>query len=125
MSRMSMSNAPYFARREMCVFSASALRGCFTAYCRRALYHAPRRTMMSAASRAAMANHDMACCPKGWMMSAASNGPSAEPPLPPTWKIDCARLFLPPDASCVTLDAVGWNTDEPKPTTLTASSMSR
>ncbi len=36
----------------------------------------------------------------------------AEPPLPPTWKIDCARLFFPPDAICATRDAVGWNTEE-------------
>ena len=28
-------------------------------------------------------------------------------PLPPTWKMDCARLFLPPDAIWATLDAVG------------------
>ena len=27
--------------------------------------------------------------------------------VPPTWKMDCARLFLPPDAICATLDAVG------------------
>ena len=56
---------------------------------------------------------------------AASSGPSAEPPLPPTWNIDCARLFLPPDAIWVTREAVGWKTDEPKPTMLTAMSMAR
>ncbi len=41
------------------------------------------------------------------MMMAASNGPTANPPLPPTWKMDCARLFLPPDAICATLDSCG------------------
>lgn len=56
---------------------------------------------------------------------AAKRGPRADPPLPPTWKIDCAKLFLPPDAICVTRDAVGWNTDDPKPTMLTAMSMVR
>ena len=56
-------------------------------------------------------------------MSAASSGPTALPPLPPTWKIDCARLFLPPDAICATRDASGWNTDEPQPINATDSSI--
>ena len=59
------------------------------------------------------------------MMAAARSGPRAEPPLPPTWKMDCAKLFLPPDANWATREAVGWKTDEPRPTTLTARSMSR
>ena len=47
----------------------------------------------------------------------------ALPPLPPTWNIDCARLFLPPEANCATRDASGWNTDEPQPINVTDSSM--
>ena len=80
--------------------------------------------MMSAATNAARANHEMAHCPKGRMLSAASNGPTAEPPLPPTWKMDCAKLFLPPEAICATRDAVGWNIEEPSPTTPTAKRIS-
>lgn len=76
--------------------------------------------MMIAASSAAKANQAMACWPKGKMTRAASNGPTAEPPLPPTWKMDCAKLFLPPEANCATREAVGWKTEEPSPTTLTA-----
>ncbi len=67
-----------------------------------------------------MANQEIAHCPKGSTMTAANSGPTADPPLPPTWKIDCARLFLPPDAICATREASGWNTVEPKPMTLTA-----
>ncbi len=47
---------------------------------------------------------------------AARSGPKAEPPLPPTWKMDCARLFLPPEAICATREAVGWKIEEPSPT---------
>ena len=81
---MRMARAPYLARREMWVFRPTGFCGCFTTYCMRALYHVPRRTMMRAASRAARANHAMACWPKGKMMRAANRGPRAEPPLPPT-----------------------------------------
>ena len=109
----------------MSLFRVTFFCGCVTTYTNRALYHAPNLIMIRAASKAARANHEMACCPKGRMMRAARRGPIAEPPLPPTWKIDCARLFLPPDANWATRDAVGWNTDEPKPTMLTERRISR
>ena len=32
------------------------------------------------------------------MIHAASSGPMALPALPPTWKIDCARPWRPPEA---------------------------
>lgn len=56
-------------------------------------------------------------------MSAASSGPMALPPFPPTWNMDCARLFLPPEAVCATREASGWNTEEPQPMTATANRM--
>ena len=118
---MSIAKAPYLARLEMSWLRSGCRCGWFTTYANRALYHAPSLIMMTAASNAAKANQEMACCPKGRMMRAASSGPTAEPPLPPTWKIHCAKLFLPPDANCATRDAVGWNTEEPNPTTLTAN----
>ena len=55
------------------------------------------------------------------MTSAASSGPTALPPLPPTWKMDCARLFRPPEAICATREASGWKTDEPPPIRATVS----
>ena len=58
-------------------------------------------------------------------MSAASSGPRALPPLPPTWKMDCARLFRPPEAICATREASGWNTDEPQPISATDSRIGR
>jgi hypothetical protein len=48
-------------------------------------------------------------------MNAASSGPEAWPRLPPTWKSDCAKPYRPPAAMRATLDASGWNTDEPIP----------
>ena len=55
------------------------------------------------------------------MMSAAKSGPMAYPPLPPTWKMLCAKPFLLPAATCATCDAWGWNMDDPHPIKATAS----
>ena len=90
----------------------------------RALYQLPSLSISSAAASAASANHAIERWPSGSTTAAASSGPTADPPLPPTWNIDCARLFLPPDASCATREAVGWNTDDPRPTMPTASNIS-
>ena len=86
-------------------------------------YQRPMRTSSATATRAASANQPTACCPKGITISAVSSGPTALPPLPPTWKIDCARLLRPPEAIGATRDASGWNTDEPHPMSATDSSM--
>lgn len=56
--------------------------------------------------------------------NAASKGPNALPPFPPTWKMDCAKLFFPPDAIWATRDASGWNTEEPQPINATDKSSS-
>ena len=53
-------------------------------YCKRTLYHAPSLIIINAASKAAKAKHDMECWPKGSTIIAASSGPRADPPLPPT-----------------------------------------
>ena len=55
-------------------------------------------------------------------MKAARIGPSDEPILPPTWNTDCARPCRPPDAIRATREASGWNTAEPIPTIVAASS---
>ena len=55
--------------------------------------------------------------------SAASSGPMAPPALPPTWNIDCASPFRPPEASCATREDSGWKTEEPQPISPTASRM--
>ena len=79
-----MNKAQYFERLEMSLFNAGLCCLWTAMYARRALYQAPSRTIMSAASSAASANHDIECWPKGNTMMAASNGPRADPPLPPT-----------------------------------------
>lgn len=58
-------------------------------------------------------------------MMAANSGPIALPPLPPTWNIDWARLFFPPDAICATLDASGWKIEDPKPMIATEINISK
>ncbi len=60
--------------------------------------------------------------PRGRMTKAASRGPSDEPRLPPTWKIDWASPKRPPEESRAMRDASGWNTDDPTPTSAAAAS---
>ncbi len=62
-------------------------------------YHRPTSPRTPIASSAAPANQETDWRPCGMMIQAASNGPIAAPPLPPTWKIDCAKPCRPPDAS--------------------------
>ncbi|MOA25937.1 hypothetical protein D3C78_1466930 [compost metagenome] len=59
--------------------------------------------------------------PNGMTMAAASSGPRAEPVLPPTWKVDCARPKRPPEASRAIREVSGWKVDEPMPTKADAS----
>ena len=47
------------------------------------LYHFPTGNKMAPATKAAIANQIMECCPYGMIIIAASNGPIALPPLPP------------------------------------------
>ncbi|MNE74965.1 hypothetical protein D3C80_1710830 [compost metagenome] len=54
--------------------------------------------MTSTAKIANRPNHTTLPWPKGMMIAAASNGPKAEPALPPTWKVDCASPKRPPEA---------------------------
>jgi hypothetical protein len=67
------------------------------------------------ATSAARANQAMLPWPRGTTTKAASNGPEAEPTLPPTWKSDCAMPYRPPAAMRATREASGWNTAEPMP----------
>ncbi|MNJ80216.1 hypothetical protein D3C77_785120 [compost metagenome] len=67
-------------------------------------------------------NQAMAGWPCGMMMAAVSNGPRAEPVLPPTWKVDCAVPKRPPEAILATREASGWKVAEPTPTTAAATS---
>src|SRR5277367_7124091 len=62
------------------------------------LYHAPTFASTAMASRAASVNQARLACPCGMMIQAASSGPIALPALPPTWKIDCANPWRPPEA---------------------------
>ena len=55
------------------------------------------------------------------MIQAASSGPVAEPALPPTWKIDCASPWRPPEAMRATRADSGWKTAEPEPISAAAS----
>ena len=48
--------------------------------------------------------------------------PAAWPVLPPTWNIDCARPWRPPDAMRATREASGWNTEDPMPISAAPSS---
>src|SRR3984893_14470827 len=82
--------------------------------CRR-LYHAPTFASTAMASMAASANHARLACPCGMMIQAASNGPIALPALPPTWKMDCARPWRPPEARRAIREDSGWKIDEPAP----------
>lgn len=68
------------------------------------LYHLPTPARTANATNAATANHPTAPWPCGITIMAANSGPIALPPFPPTWNIDCARLFLPPEAICATRD---------------------
>ena len=68
------------------------------------------------ARSATNANHAMLCCPWGMTINAASSGPNALPAFPPTWKMDCARPYRPPEAIRATRDDSGWKTEEPVPT---------
>ncbi|OIQ82097.1 hypothetical protein GALL_361300 [mine drainage metagenome] len=82
----------------------------------------PTRPSTTIASNAAIENQARLAWPCGTMNAAASSGPSAVPALPPTWKIDCARPWRPPDASRATRDDSGWKIDEPMPTQAAATS---
>ena len=90
---------------------------------RRSLYQFPILVRMRMARIAAKANQPIEACPKGMTTSAASSGPMAPPALPPTWNIDCASPFRPPEASCATREDSGWKTEEPQPISPTASRM--
>jgi len=67
-------------------------------------------------------NQAMERCPYGITTAAASNGPIADPVLPPTWKVDWAVPKRPPEAIRATRDASGWKVAEPTPTTAAATS---
>ena len=75
-------------------------------------------------SSATAENHATLDWPCGSTMKAASSGPAAEPKLPPTWNIDCARPCRPPEAMRATREDSGWNTEEPVPMSAAATSSS-
>src|SRR5450432_78020 len=62
------------------------------------LYQPPTFANTAMASRAASVNQARLACPCGMMIQAASRGPIALPAFPPTWNIDCARPWRPPEA---------------------------
>ncbi|MNT64318.1 hypothetical protein D3C72_2022090 [compost metagenome] len=83
-------------------------------------YQPPMRHSTTMPTSAASENHARLAC---WCtISAASSGPMALPPLPPTWKIDCASPCWPPEAMRATRDDSGWKIDEPVPTSAAATS---
>ena len=71
---------------------------------------------------AAKANHAMLSRPRGSTKKAASNGPSDCPKLPPTWNTDCAIPCCPPEASRAMREDLGWNIDEPMPSSAAPAS---
>ena len=85
-------------------------------------YQRPTCHKIAIASSAAAANQATAPWPRGITMSAARSGPTALPPLPPTWKMDCARPCWPPEARRAMREDSGWKMDEPVPTSAAASS---
>ena len=80
---------------------------------------------MTAKRRAINANQRTPLKPTGITIRAANNGPAAKPPLPPTWKILCAKPLRPPEACCATCEPCGWNIEEPKPNNDTDNKMTR
>src|SRR5271169_1640900 len=64
----------------------------------RCLYQPPTCHKTKAPSKAAIENQARLERPRGMIIQAASNGPVAVPVFPPTWKIDCARPYRPPEA---------------------------
>src|ERR1700761_3328553 len=53
-------------------------------------------------------------------MSATSNGPTALPALPPSWKNDCAKPLRPAADTIARRDDSGWKIEEPMPIIATA-----
>src|SRR5215831_12187822 len=86
-------------------------------------YQPPTSSSTKIAINAAPENQAMLDCPCGTTTNAASNGPDAEPMLPPTWKRDCASPYRPPAAMRATREASGWKTDEPIPMNMAANRM--
>ena len=68
-------------------------------------------------------NQAMLPRPSGTTIAAASSGPMAAPILPPTWKIDWAKPWRPPEARRARREDSGWKTEEPVPTSPAASRM--
>src|ERR1700749_1499231 len=110
------------AVRDETELAATALAAAFArSRCWR-LYQAPTCASRMMAASAARPNHAMLVLPFGRMIHAASRGPMAAPPLPPTWKMDCARPCRPPDANRAMREDSGWNTAEPTPMRAAAAS---
>ena len=84
-------------------------------YQRRSIRVTPKK------NSAATPNQATWVCPNGITMAAASNGPKAEPALPPTWNVDCANPKRPPEANRAMRDVSGWKVEEPIPTSAEAS----
>ena len=89
-----------------------------------ALYQCPTFNSTNMPSSATAENQATLDWPCGSTMKAASNGPAAEPRLPPTWNTDCASPCLPPEAMRATREDSGWNTEEPVPMSAAAHSSS-
>ena len=70
---------------------------------------------MTIASKAAAENQAMLPCPRGTTTNAASNGPMADPELPPSWNSDCAKPYRPPDAIRATRDEFGMEDRRAQP----------
>jgi hypothetical protein len=103
------------ARDSPCGATARAGRlPCGAIWVRR--YHSPTWNSTNIATSAQAENQAIAPWPRGITTIAASSGPIAWPALPPTWNRDCARPYLPPEASRATRDDSGWKIDEPMPT---------
>ena len=87
-------------------------------------YQRPIPLSMAMPAKATRQNQARLLRPFGSTTKAASSGPSEEPKFPPTWKIDCAKPWRPPEASLAMREDSGWKIDEPIPSIVAPPSSS-
>ncbi|MNN35975.1 hypothetical protein D3C81_1498450 [compost metagenome] len=85
-SRPSTISAAITRLREMPWVACTALRA--LAWFRCSLYQLRSIKVTAKKNSPARPNQATCVCPNGITIAAANSGPSAEPVLPPTWKVD-------------------------------------
>ena len=100
-------------------FTTAAGRPALATRCAR--YQLPTCQSTAIAISAAAENAATLGRPNGMMTQAAASGPMAWPALPPTWKIDWAKPWRPPEASRAMREDSGWKIAEPVPTKAAAT----